>query len=307
ATWADYANNFLPIIIAAMTAAKSLLLLLCAAPQAFAAALDIQPGDYVALAPVDVGRTGFLYTLRSDGPYRAGTRSQSAAIEADAVALRLTGFGAVAGRTWAWSVTPLWSSAQLAAGTMPPAFGQTASGAGDVRFSVTFWPVADRARGEFVGLSLAWFEPTGAYSNQRILNIGENRRKLSLLAGWSRPLTASLRLELIPELTFHAANADYLGGRRREQEATLALTGYLRWRPAAQRELFAGLQGNDGGATRIDGLAQGDAARNTRLMLGASHWLDSNTVLSLRWGADTAIDNGFRLEREWLLRIGRRF
>lgn len=176
-----------------------------------------------------------------------------------------------------------------------------------MRLSATLWPLADRERGEYLGFTLVWFEPTGNYSNQRILNIGENRRKLSLVAGWSTPLASALRLELIPELTFHSTNKDYLGSRARKQDATIALTGYLRWRIAPQWELLAGAQGNGGGETRVNGIDQNDAVRNTRLMLGTSHFLDRNTVLTIRYGTDAATENGFKLQREWLLRIGRRF
>jgi hypothetical protein len=78
--------------------------------------------------------------------------------------------------TWAWSVVPLWSQAKLVEGTMPAVFGRDAGGSGDVRISATLWPVANREKGEYLGLTVAVLEPTGNYSNQRILNIGDNRR-----------------------------------------------------------------------------------------------------------------------------------
>ncbi|WP_028995269.1 transporter [Azonexus hydrophilus] len=272
-----------------------------------AAALDILPGDYVALQPGQYGVTTYFYDRRLEGPYRAGSRSNRATVDAGTVALRFSGYGLVGGKTWAWSVTPLWSKAQLTEGTMPAVFGREARGAGDVRLSTTIWPLADRERGEYLGITLAWFEPTGHYSNRRVLNIGENRRKLSIAAGWSTPLASTLRLELIPELTFHGTNKDYLVGRERKQDVSVALTGYLRWRVAQQWELMAGAQTNAGGETRINGVEQNDEVRNKRLMLGGSYFFDQNTVLSLRYGSDTVARNGFRLEREWLLRVGRRF
>ena len=272
-----------------------------------AALLDILPGDYVALRSGERGVTGYLYQRNSAGPYTSGTRTGNAGVSVDAAALRVSGFHDVAGMIWAWSVTPLWSTAKLAEGTMPSAFGRDAGGSGDVRLSATLWPVADVQRGEYVGLTVAWFEPTGNYSNQRVLNIGENRRKLALLAGWSTPVTKNLRLEIIPELAIYGANSDYLGGRRRTQDNTLALTSYLRWRMATQWEVHVGAQVNGGGETSINNVPQNDVARNTRLMLGLAHALDRNTVVSIRYGADTRIGNGFRLDREWQFRIGRKF
>lgn len=283
------------------------LLLLIVQSSAHAAALDILPGDFVALNPGDIAVTAFFYERKTVGPYTGGNRTNNAVVRSDTTSLRLSSFHEIAGLTWAWSLTPSWSQAKLTEGVMPAIFGREARGAGDIRLSATFWPMADRERNEYFGISLAWFEPTGDYSNRRVLNIGENRRKLSLLAGWSTPVTSTLRLELIPELTYHGINDDYLVGRQRKQKATLALTGYLRWRATAQWELQAGAQGNNGGETHVNDIPQNDAVRNTRLMVGASHFPDRNTVLSLRYGSDTTVKNGFKLDSEWLLRIGRRF
>ena len=286
---------------------RALAALCCCVASAQAAIVDIQPGDYVALTPGDYAVTGFLYQRSASGPYKAGNRTGSARITSEVAALRVSGFHEVAGMPWAWSVVPLWSKARLAEGTMPAVFGQDAGGSGDVRLSATLWPVADRERGEYLGLTVAWFEPTGNYSNQRILNIGDNRRKLAFVAGWSTPLTNSLRLELIPELAFYGANNNYLGGRRRTQDEALALTSYLRWRAALQWEIHAGAQFNSGGESAINNVGQNDVVRNTRLMLGVTHILDRDTIVAARYGADTHVENGFRLDSEWQLRVGRRF
>ena len=272
-----------------------------------AAIVDIQPGDYVALTPGDYALTGFFYQRSASGPFKAGDRTGSARVKSEVAAVRLNGFREVAGMPWAWSVVPLWSKARLAEGIMPAVFGQDAGGSGDLRLSATLWPVADRERGHYLGLTVAIFEPTGNYSNQRILNIGDNRRKLAIVAGWSSPLTNTLRLELIPELAFYGTNNDYLGSRRRTQDETLALTSYLRWSTALQWEIYAGAQLNSGGESAINNLGQNDVARNTRLMLGVTHILDRDTLVSARYGADTHVENGFRLDNEWQLRIGRRF
>lgn len=71
--------------------------------------------------------------------------------------------------------------------------------------------------------------------------------------------------------------------------------------------MHAGAQLNGGGETAINGVRQNDVTRNTRLMLGAGHALDRDTVISLRYAADTDIENGLRLGREWQFRVGRRF
>jgi len=279
----------------------------CSAWTVLAAQVDILPGDYVALPPGNFAVTGYLFQRDVVGPYVGGTQVGTARIRADVAAVRVNGYREIAGMTWAWSVTPLWSTAHLAAGTLPAAFGRDAGGSGDMRLAATLWPVADAQRGEYLGLSVAWFQPSGNYSNRRILNIGENRSKLVLLAGWSTALTQSLRLELIPELAFFGDNSDYLVGRLRKQDETLAVTGYLRWRAAPQWDVFAGAQANGGGETSINGVRQNDVARNNRLLLGVSRFFGKAAVASLRYGRDVNIENGLRLDSEWMFRISRRF
>ena len=268
------------------------------------------PGDIVAQAPGTYALAGYLSQRSSAGPYKAGTLTGNARTSADIAAARFTGYGEVAGMTWAWSVMPLWSTARLAEGSMPLTFGHNAAGSGDVRLSATLWTAADLPAGgggRYRSLTIAWFEPTGNYSNQRVLNIGENRRKLALLAGWSAPMKQNLRLEVVPELAFYGGNSDYLKGKKRTQEYTLALTSYLRLRLSPQWEAQAGAQLNSGGETSVNGERQSDLARNTRLMLGASYFPSRNTLISLRYGADSKIDTGMHLEREWLFRLAYRF
>ena len=287
-----------------------LVLCACCIAPARASVLDILPGDVVARAPGSYALAAYLAQRSSAGPYRSGALTGNARVGTDIAAVRLTGYGVVAGMRWAWSVMPSWSTAQLAEGGMPVTFGRNAAGSADVRLSATLWPVADLrggGGGENRSLTVAWFEPTGNYSNQRVLNIGENRRKLAFLAGWSAPMTQSLRLEVVPELAFYGDNHDYLNGKIRTQDNTLALTSYLRLHLAPQWEVQAGAQFNGGGETSVNGARQNDLARNTRLMLGASHLLARDTLVSLRYGVDTRIENGMRLDREWLFRLAYRF
>lgn len=99
-------------MIAIFERAGVLAFLACCAPFAHAAVLDILPGDYVALAPGAYGVTGYLYQRNSVGPYTSGVRTGNAEIRADVAAVRFSGFNEVAGMTWAWSVTSLWSTAK---------------------------------------------------------------------------------------------------------------------------------------------------------------------------------------------------
>ena len=47
--------------------------------------------------------------------------------------------------------------------------------------------------------------------------------------------------------------------------------------------------------------------RSIRPTFGLSHFPSRNTLVSLRYGADTQLENGFRLGHEWLFRVGYRF
>ncbi len=64
-----------------------------------------------------------------------------------------------------------------------------------------------------------------------------------------------------------------------------------------------GAQGNDGGATRINGVDQSNAPDNPRVMLGTTFNSDNRKhQWIVRLARDTDIQNGFKTDSELLVR-----
>ena len=85
------------------------------------------------------------------------------------------------------------------------------------------------------------------------------------------------------------------------------MTGYLRWRVSPAWHVHVGGQVNRGGETRINGVDQRNPANNDRVMAGMSWLLPEQQQIVLRFARDMALDNGFRTDREILLRYQKGF
>jgi hypothetical protein len=71
--------------------------------------------------------------------------------------------------------------------------------------------------------------------------------------------------------------------------------------------VHVGGQVNRGGETRINGVDQRNPANNDRVMAGMSWLLPEQQQIVLRFARDMALDNGFRTDREILLRYQKGF
>lgn len=268
-----------------------------------AAVNDIAPADYFPLAPGMSTLTVYAYHRHSTGPYMEGDRVQNGEVDNQILALRATHF-------IEWMEKPLsllavlpWAKADAGSSELRSQLGQDVSGMADVRLGATSWLINNVEQGRYLGLTGIVILPTGDYDRRQLLNIGENRYRATLSLGWIETLTPELALELSPEVAWYGDNHEYYGDYRLEQEASYALTGYLRYRTGANWFWFVGGQLNEGGSTRIDGIDQDNAPGNTRAMLGGIYLSDDrHHQWTVRLARDLDIDNGFRTDGELLVR-----
>lgn len=269
---------------------------------------DVVPADYFPLANGTTSLTFYAYDRTAHGPYQDGRKMLDGTSEAQVAALRLVRFVDVGGHPFSLLAVLPWSTTTLEPPALARAFGRQASGGGDVRLGAATWLKADRASGEYLGLTALVFVPTGSYERTQVLNIGENRYRYTLNAGWIKPLGRSLVLDVVPEVAWYGDNKAYLGDHRLAQRPSYALTGYLRYQHDANWQLFAGGQINRGGETRVDGVDQRNAPDNNRAIVGATFLNDRQTdQWIVRLAKDTSIRNGFRLDQEVMLRYMRMF
>lgn len=284
-------------------AAAAASLTLAAAGAAHAAVNDVFPGDYTALPEGAFVSTYYLFHREFSGPYAGGRALLDGSVRADVAALRLVKYAKVGNYAVApMMVLPL-SDMHTSGAPLPALVGDKASGFGDLRFGATAWLINEPERRHYFGMTGVVFAPTGAYRADRVLNVGENRWKFAINLGWVRALGDKWTIDLSPELVWYGANDDYLRGKRLEQKTSLAFTAYLRHHLNATTQLFAGGQINDGGETVLNGVAQRNEPENPRLYLGMTRNLGGGSQVILRYGRDTAIRSGLKMDNEFALRL----
>lgn len=268
-----------------------------------AAVNDVFPADFVSLPTGTTTAALYAFERNSSGPYRAGKKTLNGSFDNQVAALRLTQVMDIAGI----KVSPLavlsWSHLDFTPAALQRALAPEAEGYGDLRLGSTAWLLDDAQAGHFLGLSGILSLPTGTYHVAQPVNVGENRYRFTLSAGWVHPLVVrDLLFEISPEIAWYGDNRRYLGNHRLAQDCSYALTGYLRYRVTLPWQIHVGWQGNWGGSTRIDGIEQNNAPSNQRWMAGVTWNADRYNQLILRLGQDFKADNGFKLDREVALR-----
>ena len=136
------------------------------------------------------------------------------------------------------------------------------------------------------GGSLQLGLPVGDYDPARLVNIGTNRVSSKLELGVSKNLQHWL-LEISLADTFYEDNANFLGGRVREQESITSLQGHAVYRFNSGIWLAIDATRYHGGKTTIDGVPSNDLQSNDRLGLTAS--LPINAKQSVKLAASTGV------------------
>lgn len=272
---------------------------------ASAAVNDIYPTDFIALPNGSLNVTIYAGHQKSSGPYTNGVRSPAGEININQVVVRASRvFSVGPNDQYAWAPVMALSQANVNANATlgNSIFGPGASGMGDIRLGNAFWFHIDRPNRTYGLIGLFAILPTGDYDSTRILNVGENRRRYVLSAGWMQPIGGKWLMEVSPEIAVYGDNDQYLGNRVRSQDASYALTTFLRYRQSDAWQFYGGGQINRGGATQINGGNPTAGPDNTRLYLGTLFFTSPKNQWQLRYSKDVKVDNGFRADGELSLR-----
>ena len=148
--------------------------------------------------------------------------------------------------------------------------------------------------GLVVGASVQLAAPTGDYDPERLVNIGANRWAAKAEIGiWKR--LAPWTLEVSTAATVYAANEEFFGGSRREQDPLYSLQGHVVRSFARGAWVALDATHYRGGRTSVDGGADGDRQSNDRLGLTVSVPVGArqSVKLSLSSGVSTRTGTDF--------------
>lgn len=272
---------------------------------ASAAVNDIYPTDFIALPNGSLNITVYAGHQKSSGPYTNGSRPIPGEVNINQLVMRASRIFAVGQNDqYAWAPVLVLSQADVNgnAALNIPTFGGGASGMGDLRLGNAFWFHIDRPNRTYGLIGLFVSLPTGDYDRSRILNVGENRMRYVLAAGWMQPIGGKWLMEVSPEIAVYGDNDQYLGNQVRSQENSYALTTYLRYRQSDAWQSYGGAQINRGGASQVTGANSTGGPDNTRLYLGTLFFTSPKNQWQLRYSKDVKVDNGFRSDGEVSLR-----
>lgn len=185
----------------------------------------------------------------------------------------------------------------------------SANGLGDAILTATIWLVNKPAEGTFFGVTPAVYVPIGRYDRNRALNLGENRWKYMLQAGYVTALgDPKLSMQLSGDVTAFGSNDDYgVASQTLKQRPLLELQAWLRYQATPDVDLRIGTAHFNGGRTEVDGVANNDRVRTTNMKFGVSwNFAPSWNIVAL-YGQDVTVKNGLQEANRFNLRLLKAF
>ncbi len=267
-----------------------------------ASALDLDAGDYV---PAAAGTTlGLLYLQQAerDHLYRDGHRlAGSPGLDSQIGILRLVHYADLGG----YRVAPqiLLPFGRLDGRHDGNALGDS-SGLADPILAMPVWLLEQPQRRRFFAITPYLFVPVGRYDHDQPLNLGENRWKLTLQAGYVTGLGDRLALDLAADVTFYGDNDSYGPLRlNHEQKPSYQYQGFLRYPLGDTLDLRGGLSWQHGGENCLDSSWLDDSQRTGKWSAGFAWFFRPDAQLAATFGRDLTVDNGFREDSRVNLRL----
>jgi hypothetical protein len=275
------------------------LLACCMSGPQSAQALDLDAGDYVAAPAGTTAGLLYLQGAERDHLYQQGERiADSPGLDSQIGMLRLVHYTDLAG----YRVAP---QVLLPFGRLDGRNGlEDSSGPADPILAMPLWLLNDPAHSRYFGITPYLFLPLGEYDSDDNLNLGENRWKLDLQAGYVTGLTEKLSLDLAADVMFYGRNNHYGSGRwTHRQKPSYQYQGFLRYQLTPTLDLRGGLSWLDGGENRVDRQWLDDRQESGKWNLGFSWSFLPATQVAATYGRDFAVENGFREEHRLNIRL----
>jgi hypothetical protein len=178
------------------------------------------------------------------------------------------------------------------------------SGLGDTILAAALWPINDKDRQTYLGVTLYLTVPTGKYDKLETINLGGNRvvydPQIALHQGfgdhWSMDLTADVLL--------YGDNkkAGAGGGQTLSQKTSVQAQAFVNYKWTGGFATSVGYQGLRGGKQRLDSLANGQRTDFDEVRFVASKFVAPKFQLLGEVNHQFNVNGGFRQNIGFLLR-----
>jgi hypothetical protein len=298
---------------ARMNFRRFIALIYLALPTA-AFAIDLQPNDIVAPLP---GKSHAMisYLNSENGTfYKNGAAVSTKPFGSPDIGTQ----SAIARISTSYSVQdlPAISYIQVPYGTVKPEGSLTpysaSTGIGDLTLATAIWPYADRENRKYFGLAGYLTAPTGSYNSQQVFNASENRYRSDIQMGYQQPIIENLDGMI-------AVDTMWFGGNSQCAAACFSATNTsLNQKPLTTTQLGPIYKINQtytlgasyfyvaGGATTIGNTHQNNVVNTQRFLLSALAYYPFGRI-SMQYGRDTEIKNGFVETRRFFVRYTTEF
>lgn len=257
-------------------------------------AADVNSGDYLP-APAGTNLLVFYsqYATRDEYVTASGqTISNGTGLDSYVNILRYVHYLDIGGFTVAPQV--LIPAGTLYNGRLGGASFDAAAGLGDPILATTVWVVNNKASQTYIGIMPYLFLPVGQYSAGEALNLGENRWKLDLQAGWYQGLTNGVALQLTGDVIWYGDNGRAGNGTQTlSQDPTYQLQAWLSYAFAPTWSAAVGYSQFWGGTEYLAGVPTGNETERSQVRFELSKFITPTFQVLGLVQRDVATSGGF--------------
>ncbi|CAK0776921.1 Transporter [Azospirillaceae bacterium] len=270
-------------------------------------ALDIDPGDYIALpggSDLALGYTRFAHydrlILKGSGNVPQSRLNSETAILAYVHYFDIDGL----------TVNPriFIPFSRLDNGQSGGSRLNDAMGLGDPFVAATAWLINQPEHNRYFGVSSYFFLPLGHYNKNQALNIGENRWKSVYQFGLTEGITPKITFEVVADVTFYGDNTEAGSGTQKlSQDHSYQLQPWVRYAISPTSVLSLGYSGRFSGDQRLDGALTGFTAGAHAVRIDYRSFITDKLQLAATVSRDIDVEGGFQEAFRLNLRILKMF
>lgn len=181
----------------------------------------------------------------------------------------------------------------------------SASGMGDIIVGMPLKFRMDNEGGDILSLAPFIYAPTGAYNNEKAVNVGENRWRYLMQGVWIHHFSDAWAFTTGADVSWTTANDRYgADNNSLSQSPRYEYQAYLSYNLTPATQLGFGGGWITGAKSRIDGISQDDRLDSTYVRISASHFITPAVQVQFSGGRDIAVEQGFRQDTNISLRLG---